>query len=93
MLRGIVKTRKRDFDGNPIGKANSNPLLDTCLYDVEFPDGDIREYVATVIVESIYSQVDDESRHTLLLDALVDHEKDNTVIQADDGYIVTNGTQ
>jgi hypothetical protein len=41
MLRGIVKTRKRDFDGNSIGKANSNPLLDTRLYDVAFPDGDI----------------------------------------------------
>jgi hypothetical protein len=92
MLLGIVKTRKRDFDGNPIGKANYNPLLDTRLYDIEFPDGDIQEYAANVIAESISSQVDDEGRHTLLMDALVDHEKDITAIQADDGYIVTNGT-
>jgi hypothetical protein len=42
MSRGIVKSRKRDIDGNPIGKANSNPLLvDTRLHEVEFPDGDI----------------------------------------------------
>jgi hypothetical protein len=43
MLRGIVKGRKRrDANGNPIGKSNSNPLLDdTHLYEVEFPDGDI----------------------------------------------------
>jgi hypothetical protein len=33
MLRGIVKARKRGDDG----KSNSNPLLDTRLYDVEFP--------------------------------------------------------
>jgi hypothetical protein len=41
MLRGIVKGRKRDADGNPIGKSNDNPLLDTRLYEVEFPDGNI----------------------------------------------------
>ena len=38
MLCAVVKTRKRDADGNPIGKANVNPLLDTRLYKVEFPD-------------------------------------------------------
>ena len=93
MLRAIVKARKRDFNGNPIGKANSNPLLDTRLYDVEFPDGEIKEYAANVIAESIYSQVDDEGRHHLLLDSLVDHIKDDTAIPLDDGYIVTNGTR
>jgi hypothetical protein len=93
MLRGIVKTRKRDADGNPIGKANSNPLLDTRLYNVQFSDGNIKEYAANVIAESIYSQVDDEGRHHLLLATLVDHEKDDTAVSADDGYIVTNGNR
>jgi hypothetical protein len=93
MLRGIVKTHKCDADGNPIGKANSNPLLDTHLYDVKFPDGDIKEYAGNVIAESIYSQVDDEGQHHLLLDALVDHKKADTAISADDRYIVTNGTK
>ena len=93
MLRGIVKSRKRDADGNPVGKANNNPLLDTRLYEVEFPDGDLREYAANVIAESIYSQVDDEGRHVLLMDALVDHIKDDTAIPIDDGYIVSNGNR
>ena len=48
ILRAVVKTRgERDANGNPIGKANANPLLDTRLYKVEFPDGDIHEYAAT----------------------------------------------
>jgi len=35
-----VIARKRDHDGNPIGKANNNPILDTRLYQVIFPDGE-----------------------------------------------------
>jgi hypothetical protein len=30
-ILGKVVARKRDHDGNPIGKANSNPILDTRL--------------------------------------------------------------
>lgn len=36
---GKVVGRKRDHDGNPIGKANNNPILDTRLYQVVFPEG------------------------------------------------------
>jgi hypothetical protein len=94
MLGGIVKGHKRDANGNPIGKLNSNPLLDTRLYEVEFPNGNIREYSANVIAESIYSQVDDdEGRHHLLMKSLVDHLKDDTAVPADDGYIVLNGNR
>ncbi|KAI2503958.1 Reverse transcriptase (RNA-dependent DNA polymerase) [Fragilaria crotonensis] len=37
--KATVVGRKRDHDGRPIGKRHANPLLDTCLYEVEFPDG------------------------------------------------------
>ena len=81
---------ERDADENLIGNANANPLLDTRLYEVEFPDGDIREYAANVIAESIYSQVDDEGRYHLLLESLVDHSKDDTAVPMEDEYIVSN---
>ncbi len=29
MVKGCVAARKRDWDGNPNGLANSNPILDT----------------------------------------------------------------
>ena len=32
MLRGTVKSRKRDNDGLPIGSSNPNPILDTREY-------------------------------------------------------------
>ena len=31
-----VKKRKLDKDGNPIGKYNSNPILNTAVYELEF---------------------------------------------------------
>jgi hypothetical protein len=37
--RAKVTGCKWDTDGNPIGVANSNPILDTHVYTVEFPDG------------------------------------------------------
>ena len=32
-----------DANGNPIGRSNQNPILDTCLYEVEFPGREIAE--------------------------------------------------
>ena len=43
MQKGYVRARKRDANGNPKGIANNNPLLDTRVYDVEFPDVTIKE--------------------------------------------------
>jgi hypothetical protein len=59
-ILGQVVSRKRDQDGNPIGRGNSNPTMDTRIYQVVFPDGDTAEYSANVIAECIYSQVDNE---------------------------------
>ena len=41
---------------------NENPLLNSIIYDVEFPDGQIKEYAANVIAQNMYSQVDSEGR-------------------------------
>ena len=59
MLRGRVTSRKRDANGNPVGRANTNPILDTRLYNVEFPDGHIAAYIANVIAKNMYTQVDE----------------------------------
>ena len=34
-----VTKRLRDANGLPIGVANDNPILDTRMYEVEYPDG------------------------------------------------------
>jgi hypothetical protein len=57
--------RKQDSDGNPIGKRNANPMLDTCEYKVAFPDGATDVFTANIIAENLHSQVDEEGNKRL----------------------------
>jgi hypothetical protein len=82
--RAIVKRRTKDDDGNPVGKRDANPILDTREYEVEFPDGSIDVYTANTLAEAMYSQVDDEGRHVLMLKEIVDHSKDRSAVHIDD---------
>jgi hypothetical protein len=50
-----VIRRAKDGDDNPIGKHNQNPLLESRIYEVEFSNGQVLEYVANVIAENLYS--------------------------------------
>jgi hypothetical protein len=84
---GKVIGHRYDRDGNPIGQTNNNPILDTRVYDVIFPDGNTLEYSANVIAECIYSQVDNKGNQFLLLDDVIDWKRsadtmeDNDILQ------------
>jgi hypothetical protein len=87
---GKVINRKFDVDGNPIGKANANPIIDTRIYEVEFPDSTIADYSANVIAEALYSQVDADGNRFLLLKEIISHAKDNTAVSHPDRSVVNN---
>ena len=86
VLRARVVGRKRDHDGNPVGRRNENPILDTREYTVEFEDGSTDSYAANVIAENMFSQVDEHGNEFLLLKEIVDHRKDNSAVSIDDGW-------
>jgi hypothetical protein len=46
---GVVKRIARDANGELIGKANPNPLLDTSVYEVELEDGTVKKYHANIL--------------------------------------------
>ena len=46
-----------DEDGNVIGNANVRPELNTLMYEVEFPDGEIRPYAANIIADNIWTRL------------------------------------
>jgi hypothetical protein len=58
MVKGCVTVHKCDRDGNPVGRANDNPILDTRSYIAGFDDGDQTELTANMIAESFYLQCD-----------------------------------
>ena len=58
LARGRVTERKRDHEGNVIGRSNANPILDTREYEVKFEDGDVTELTANAIAESMYAMCD-----------------------------------
>ena len=93
LVGGKVSRRKRDRDGNPVGRSNANLILDTRVYKVEFPDKHVDEYAANVIAEHMYSQVDSEGHHFMIMDEIVDHEKDRSAVTADAQCITVNGRQ
>ena len=84
-----VKGRAKDANGKPVGNFNSNPLLNSIVYDVEFPDGAVKQYAANVIAENMYSQMDSEGYSSLLLDSILDWKRDEDAVRMEDKYIVT----
>ena len=75
MVKGCVTMRKRDQDGNPVGLANSNLILDTCSYIVDFDDGNKTKITANLIAEPLYSQCDPDGNQYVQLDEIVDHQR------------------
>ena len=91
MVSGTVKSRVKDFEGLPIGKADKNPILDTRVYNVEFSDGENAELGPNIIVECMYAQCDIEGNQYRLMDRIVDHRKDNKAVCKDNQNVTLNG--
>ena len=94
IVNGKVKRRAIGADGKLIGTYDSNPILNTMVYEVEFPDGRIQEYSANLIAENMLSQVDDEGFSTTMMEGIIDHKKDEAVaISKSDAYLTTHTGQ
>ena len=84
----VVK-RLRDKDGLPIGTANDNPILDTRVYEVEFPDGHRASLAANTIAENLFSQVDPEGNRHVLFDEIIDHRRNGNEVKMEDAFVTT----
>ena len=79
-----VKRKARDAEGELFGSKNPNIILDTCSYEVEFPDGDVAEFTANVIAEDMFSQCDDAGNQYRLMSGIVDHKSNDKVVSKTD---------
>ena len=88
MARGNAVAWSHDANGNVMGRAHRNPILDTRMYQIEFTRGKVTALTANIISKSMYAQYDADGNEYLLLDALVDYCKDNKMISLSDGVQV-----
>jgi hypothetical protein len=52
-----------------------------------FEDGSSDTFTVNVIVEYMYSQIDDEGHHFTIMDEIIDHESDDSAVKKDDGFV------
>ncbi len=88
LMKGHVTSRKRDNDGNPVGLANANPILDTREYTFTFDDGDETVLNANLIAEAMYAQCDPDGNQYVLLDSNIDHQRLDAAIRPSDQKVV-----
>ena len=77
--------------GEPIGQRNSNPILDTWSYFVEFPDGTELEYMANTIAKNMWAQCNIDGNQWLLKEAITDHWNDGMAVSHDKAFVEVNG--
>ena len=63
-MNALAKVVRQSVDknGKVIGNFHETPMLNTLVYEYEFPDGTIKEYAANIIVENI-SNGSDTNEH------------------------------
>ena len=76
------------------GKYDDNPALNSIVYDVEFPDGTVKEYSANIIAENMLTQVDSDGFTMTMMEGIIDHKIDTDVaVSKSDMYVVTRRGQ
>ena len=83
-----VSKRLKDHCGNSIGTANSNPVLDTRMYDIEFADGHKQALSANMIAENMFASTDVEGHCHLLLDSIKGFRKIKEAIGKEEVFVL-----
>ena len=84
-----VLRRSVDRDGQVIGQHHKNPMLNTFMYDIEFPNGDVRKHATNMIAVNCLAQVDPEGYHTNVLEAILDQKRNGTAVPMSGKYFKT----
>jgi hypothetical protein len=70
-----------------------NGTFNDKVYEVEFPDGTVKEYAANIIAENILKQVDPFGRYNHVMDGIIGHKKNDHALEGDDAFVVTRRGQ
>jgi len=88
IITGKVKRRALGPDGKTACSYHDNLMLNSTIYEVEFPGGEVKEYAANVIAENMLTQVDYEGFTTTMIEGIINHDRDeNTAVHIKDKYV------
>ena len=76
-------------EGRHIDQYSKNPIMNTAIYDIEFPDGKTKEYGANIIAENILNQVDQDGCHSQMLEGILDHRKEDSAVSMENKWTTT----
>ena len=88
-----VLMRSMDKMGKVAGELHDNPLLNTLIYDVEFPDGNIKKDAANIIAENVLVDCDSEDHYSSQMSCILDHKYDWTAEKMKDKFIKSKNGQ
>ena len=89
MQMAKVVRRTVDENGKLIGTFDKNPVLNSMIYECEFPDGVTKQYAANIIAENILQSVDNQGYSSHVLSSIVDCRKDGSAVTKDKAYITS----
>ena len=85
----VFSRSKSDDVTSQYGGYGKNPIINPAVYDVLFDDGTTKQYADNIMVDNLWSQVDDEGFTHLMLEKITDHcRMDNAVVKGGE-YITT----
>ena len=67
-------------------------VLDTREYEMELEDGSTEIYSSNIIMENIYTQVNNKGCMFVLMDEIIDHKEDDSAIPISEGTFVSNNS-
>eukprot|EP00957_Ditylum_brightwellii_P009087 687225-Ditylum_brightwellii.AAC.1 len=72
-----------------IGVSNSNPVLSTDMYNIDFDEEVIKPYAANIIAKNILNQVDQDEYVPQYLKKMLDYAKDGHVVTKNKQFATT----
>ena len=69
---------------------NYNPILDSRIYEVEYPDRYVVAMAANIIAKNLFTQVDQEGNRFVLIESIINTRTGGTQTLHKDVCIITN---
>ena len=82
-----------DEQGKVIGSPDENPIINTLIYDVEFPNGNIKKYSENVTEENVLVNCDSEGYYSLMMACILDQKRDGSALRMNKKYIKPKNRQ